>query len=89
MANVVIREDEWRRELERVMPKSDDKGMTARELSHTFGVSARTMRERLRVLYDAGRIGVGKRNTRSLDGRPATTPVYWILPEAGRKKGTA
>jgi predicted ArsR family transcriptional regulator len=89
MPNVVIREDEWRRELERVMPRSDDKGMTARELGAVFGVSMRTIRERLRVLHDAGRIGVGKRHVLTLDGRPATAPVYWILPEAGRKKGAA
>lgn len=75
--------DEWQKEIERVMGRSSDKGLTARELSKKFRVSSRTMRERLKVLHEAGRLGVGRRQVFSIDGRPGECPVYWIKAQNG------
>ena len=79
-----IREDEWKREIERVMGKTGDDGKTLRELSAQLGLSERMTRERIRLLHLAGRMGVGRRPAVTIDGRPNTVPVYWILPAKAR-----
>ncbi len=78
MAGPRITVDEWQAELERVMGRSDDKGLTMRELAEKFGVSTRSMRERLGALHRAGRVGQGWRGDMTIDGKPKRVPVYWL-----------
>lgn len=83
---MAIRMDEWKSELERVLGRSDDEGLTLRELAHELGLSSRSTYDRLRLLADAGRLAVGRRRTMSLHGHPSWSPVYWIKSEEKETK---
>ena len=78
--------DDWQAALEEALSASSDEGQTSREIAEAMGVSLRTTMDRLRVLADSGRLGTGRRATRTVDGRPAWCPVYFIK-EAAQAKG--
>jgi hypothetical protein len=82
-----IRLEDWRAALEEALGKSSDEGLTSRELSHAMGASLRTTMERLRALSESGRLGAGRRATRTMDGRPSWCPVYWIKDAENKPKG--
>lgn len=72
--------DEWRAEIERVMQRAGDEGVTTKELQRALGVSNRTCLLRLQDLADAGRLVPGRRQVSSIDGSVRSVPVYRIKP---------
>lgn len=71
--------DEWRAEVERVMGRTSDDGMTANEIAGQSGKGVDLVRRWLGALNRAGRLCSGKRaGGVSIDGRPITVPVYWL-----------
>lgn len=57
-----------------------DTGLTADEWGEAWGISKGTARNRLKVLWKQGRIEVGRRMTRFMDGRLGMLPVYRPKP---------
>jgi hypothetical protein len=78
---VRITADEWRAEIERVVGRSSDQGMTLREIAAGLGISPSLAARRLGAMAQANRLGTGRRASRSISGRPVWTPVYWIMPK--------
>jgi hypothetical protein len=74
----IIRLEDWRAALEEALGRSNDEGMTSQEISLAMRLSHRTTMERLRILFESGRLGSGKRAKITLDGRQAWCPVYWV-----------
>lgn len=74
-----ITTDEWRAEIERVLGRSSDQGMTLREIAAGLKISTKVAAERLRAVAQAGRLGTGRRASRSINGFGVWTPVYWVM----------
>ena len=79
--------DDWQAALEEALSASSDEGQTSREIAGAMGVSLRTTMDRLRVLADSGRLGTGRRATRTVDGMPAWCPVYFLVAQGTKKPG--
>jgi DNA-binding FadR family transcriptional regulator len=79
MKRATITVDEWAEALAdaKLAGRRSDPGETTQELAARFGVSRRTMHDRLAVLRRAGRVTVGTRYVGSGSGR---VPVYRLLP---------
>ena len=76
-----ITADAWRSELERVMQRAGDEGLTAQEIQELTGMSYSTTSTRLSALHRAGRIRSGRRQVTGKDGITRPIPVYVILKE--------
>lgn len=72
-----IHVDEWLKELAELSLRSDE-GHTVWEISEATGMSEKVVRERLKKAATMGKLRVGRRSTRTIDGRPSLTPVYFI-----------
>lgn len=70
--------DEWRAEVERVLGRTSDDGMSVHEIAEQAARSTRTVREWLATLHRAGKLAVGQRAGTSIDGKPTRVPVYWL-----------
>lgn len=79
-----ITADAWRTELERVMQKAGDEGMTAGEIQEITGMSRHVTSVRLSALHKLGRIRSGRRFIAGKDGISRPIPVYVILKEKKR-----
>lgn len=77
-----IHVEEWLKELEELSKRSDD-GHTVWEISENTGLSEKVVRERLKTASVLGRLRVGRRSSRTIDGRPTLVPVYLVT---GTKK---
>lgn len=77
MKDTVIREDDWRAELERVLWASDE-GLTIKELCKVMKLSTQNVRLRLQLLNEGGKLIVGKRHVRAIDGVMRACPVYQL-----------
>ena len=80
--------EQWRAELERVMGRSGDEGMTAHQLAEAMGWHVQRMRRTLAILKAEGHLVRGTRLFERLDGTMAPLPVYSLrkvakLPKAG------
>ena len=82
VAKTNIRMEDWRAELERVLSRSGDEGMTAEEIAGALGKKLDMTRKLMRRLATAGRLGAGRRPAVRIDGAYCTVPVYWIKPKA-------
>jgi len=77
--------NEWLAELA-AFSVHDDEGRTAVELAEEAGVSVETLLKRLHKANDLGRLVVGKRRRKTLDGRVSHVPVYRVLPAPKKAK---
>ncbi len=73
-----IERSEWQAEIERIMVKAGDDGLTTKELQNLLGVSNRTCLIRLQELNSAGRLIAGRRQKQAIDGTMRTVAVYRI-----------
>lgn len=78
--------DQRQMELERALSRPSDSGQTAQEIASELGRDVTWVRRRLGVLATQGRLVVGRRESRSIDGRPTTIPVYTITEVSHGKK---
>lgn len=78
--------DQWQAEMERVLARRSDDGQTAGEIAAELGRNVKWVRGRLAALASQGRLVVGRRESRSIDGRPTTIPVYTITEVSHGKK---
>lgn len=77
--------DEWAAELERASRHvASDDGLTAEELCCHLAKSPGTVRRILKALHAEGRVVVGRRSIRTLDGRMLPVPVYKIKKKGGQ-----
>lgn len=83
-AETKIALEEWLAELERLQAKPNHAGHTTRELAQEWKCSERLVKDRLRTLLDAGRLSVGTRAMRRIDGRPCPIPTYLLIK--GKKR---
>lgn len=58
--------------------KAEDRGLTSRELSILWGVSAPTVRRRLQILESGGLLRHGIRYVTGIDGHDHRAACYWV-----------
>ena len=83
--NRPIREDEWRSELEKVLFRAGDDGLTVQELCAKMRLAEGAVRKRLQAIKLSGRLVIGKAHREALDGTMRLSAVYRIAPKPTRK----
>ena len=84
MAKNSINADDWRVELERVLFRAGDEGLTVKELCKTMNLGPLAVRRRLEALKDSGRLIVGKKHVLGLDDTMRMVAVYRIKAKEKR-----
>ena len=76
MAN--IRMDEWRSELEKVLFRAGDEGLSVKDLCKAMNLAPLAVRRRLEALKESGRLVIGKKHVLGLDDTMRMITVYRI-----------
>ena len=63
------------------MPTTPEDAMSTRELAAASGKSRSYVDERLKELFDSGRLGVGRKEITKRDGSKGNIPAYWLVSE--------
>ena len=74
--------EEWRNELERVLFRAGDEGLSVKEMAKTLKLGVGSVRRRLEALKESGRLVTGKKHILGLDDVMRVVTVYRIR---GRK----
>jgi len=78
VAEPKIDTSEWRAEIERLMQRAGDEGLTTKELARSLDMPRQKVREFLYELESQGRLVSGHRIEKSLDKSMRRRPVYRI-----------
>ena len=85
----VIREDEWRAELERLVRESKaqtGEGLTSFEWAHKLGINTRRLHVLLQEAKRRGLLVTGRRVMEGIDGRQNLVPVYALRTQRKRQR---
>jgi hypothetical protein len=79
-----INASEWRNELDRIFAsiKPGDEGLTLKEIAKATGAGLGATRVRLVAMAEAGRLIIGRKQFRALDGVMRWSPVYRLKRKA-------
>lgn len=84
-AEVVIREDEWLAELEKLGMNAGEEGATSLEIQERTGIGEKKVRRLLKRGLASGLVAIGRGLRQSLSGVTIQVPVYRFLGKGGKK----
>lgn len=81
-----ITQTDWTRAVDELVNRTCDAGETTYEIAARVGLCVTTVRSRLKVAKQQGRLIVGRRADVTLDNKRSVVPVYRIIPVSQGKK---